>query len=508
MASRLIAGAVLAALVLSGCSTFSTAAAPQPTVTDAPVEAPKGLGSYYAQELAWQGCGANLECALLRVPRDYNNPETGGDFNLKVIRMPAAGGERIGSLVLNPGGPGGSGVDYARAARSVVSDQVRRVYDVVGFDPRGVAGSDPVDCLTDAETDQLIEVDPTPDNADEVRSLTAQAAAVGRNCLERAAGTARWMDTVSTAKDLDVLRAVLGDKELNYLGASFGSAIGAVYAEQFPDNVGRFVLDGAFPVSLSSEEVSLGQAKGFEQALQRFVKDCLGQRDCPLAATTVADGVIEIQQFLASLEANPMVVREGEVLTEALASAALLYYLYFPPGDWAQLRRGLAAAYDEDGSVLLTMLYERLQRNQATGVYANNAQEAFFAVSCLDRPASSLAEIEGRAQAWKQAAPTFGPYLAWSDAVCAQWPIPAVSVRRAIPATGAGPILVLSAQFDPATPYEWGVTMADEFRDGVLVSNNADGHTSYRTGSDCVDKVVDAYLIDGTVPTRDPRCGY
>lgn len=507
MRRSIVAGAVAVGLLLAGCTGLTT------SVTSAPparggADAPPGLDTYYGQQLAWRSCGTGFDCAQLRVPKDYDDPAGGGDFAVQVIRLRAENAKPIGSLVLNPGGPGGSGVDYGRAARSVVSDDVRRLYDVVGFDPRGVAGSDPVTCLTDEETDLLLEADPTPDTADEVQTLTARAATVGRQCLDRSPDIAPWMDTRSTAKDLDILRAALGDDRLNYLGKSYGTAIGAVYAEQFPRNVGRMVLDGALPVSLTSEQVSLGQAEGFERALQRFVQDCIGRADCPLSATTDQEGVVEIQRFLASLETDPMEVREGEALTEALASAALLYYLYFPPEDWRKLREGLLAAYDEDGSVLLNMLYERLQRNQTTGRYANNAQDAFYAVSCLDRPASSLADVEDREVSWSQLAPTFGPYLAWSDAVCAQWPITAVSRPRSIAAVGAGPILVVSAQNDPATPYEWGEAMAQEFDDAVLVSSNSDAHTSYRRGSRCVDDVVDAYLIAGDVPAEDPRCGY
>lgn len=508
MRMRFVAGAAATVLLLSACSASSQEPLPDPTVSVEAVDAPAGLEQYYSQVLRWRGCGSGFECAELRVPKDYDAPAAADDFGLQVIRLRAGSGDPIGSLILNPGGPGGSGVDYARAARAVVSDEVREVYDVVGFDPRGVAGSDPVDCLTDAETDDLLSLDPTPDNGDEVRALTAAAGTVGRQCLQRSPDVARWMDTVSTARDLDVLRAVLGDRQLHYLGKSFGTAIGAVYAEQFPDRVGRMVLDGAFPVSLSSREISRGQALGFETALQRFAADCLTRSDCPLAATSVPDAVVEVQQFLASLEESPIAVRQGEVLNEALGSAALLYHLYFPPEDWSRLRQGLAAAYDEDGSVLLTMLNERLQRNQSTGAYATNAQDAFYAVSCLDRPASSLAAIEEQADSWAGAAPTFGPYLAWSDAVCAQWPIPAVSAPRTIAAEGAAPIMVVSAQYDPATPYEWGVLMAEQFSDAVLVSSNSDGHTSYRNGSRCVDDVVDAYLIDGSLPQRDPRCGY
>jgi len=389
-----------------------------------------------------------------------------------------------------------------------VSEPVLGAYDIVGFDPRGVGRSEPVECLDDAATDELLAVDPTPDSEEEVQDLIATAAAVGRGCLAESPRIAPLMDTVSVARDLDILRAVLGEEDLDYLGKSFGTAIGSVYAEQFPDRVGRMVLDGAFPVSLTSEQVSRDQAVGFEEALLRFAADCLERPDCPLEAATPQLAVAEVGAFLASLEDRPLPADGDRQLTEALGSAAVLYHLYFPPSDWSLLREGLAAAFSGDGLVLLQMLDQRLERDPATGRYATNAQEAFYAVSCLDRPAGTLAEIETRAASWAAAAPTFGPYLAWSDAVCAQWPVPPVSQPREVPAAGAAPVLVVSTQYDPATPYAWGVRMAQEFESAALLSFNGDGHTAYRNGNACVDDAVDAYLVEGRLPQTDPRCGY
>ena len=229
--------------------------------------------------------------------------------------------------------------------------------------------------------------------------------------------------------------------------------------------------------------------------------------ECPLAGSSVAAGVAEVGDFLTGLEASPLPASGGRELNQALGVAAVLYSLYFPPSDWASLRDGLAAAFDGDGSVLLKNLDQRLQRD-SSGNYQSNTQEAYYAVTCLDRPATTLAQIEEQADQWVAVSPTFGPHLAWSDAVCAQWPAPPVSAPRVIAAQGAAPILVVSTQYDPATPYEWGVRMADGLADAALVSWNGDGHTAYRQGDECVDAAVDAYLLDGTVPATDPRCGY
>ena len=389
-----------------------------------------------------------------------------------------------------------------------MTPEVLSAYDIVGFDPRGVASSDPVDCLTDAELDTLIASDPTPEDAAEAEELVALTGAVGPACLERSPDVAPWMDTRSVARDLDILRAALGEDRLDYLGKSYGTAIGTVYAEQFPANVGRFVLDGALPVDLPSEEISRGQAAGFEVALLRFAADCLTRQDCPLAAATAAEGVAQIQAFLAGLDDAPLPADGDRELNEALGVTAVLYYLYFPPNDWTLLRQGLADGFAGDGSLLLAMLEQRLERDPGSGSYRTNSQEAFYSVSCLDRPTRSIEQIAQDADTWSGESPTFGPYLAWSDAICAQWPVPAVAEPRAVAADGARPILVVSTQYDPATPYDWGVRMADTFADAALVSWNGDGHTAYFNGSPCVDAAVDAYLLRGSVPDTDPRCDY
>jgi pimeloyl-ACP methyl ester carboxylesterase len=500
-----IAAMVAAAVLLVGC-TAETEAPPEAADTAGP--APAGLETYYQQELQWSGCGGDFECATMRVPSDYGDPAGGDDLAVEVVRLPASGEDRLGALVVNPGGPGASGVEYARAARAIVTADVLAAYDIVGFDPRGVGSSDPVDCLTDAELDTLLAADPTPEDAAEAEELVRLVGAVGPACQERSPDIAPWMDTRSVARDLDILRAALGEGQLDYLGKSYGTAIGTVYAEQFPANVGRFVLDGALPVDLSSEEISRGQAAGFEVALQRFVADCLTRQDCPLRAAAVADGVAEIQAFLTGLDAAPLPADGGRELNEALGVTAVLYYLYFPPNDWTLLRQGLAEGFAGDGSLLLAMLEQRLERDLAAGTYRTNSQEAFYAVSCLDRPTRSVEQIAQDADTWSAESPTFGPYLAWSDAVCAQWPIPAVAEPRPVAADGAAPILVVSTQYDPATPYEWGVRMVDTFADAALVSWNGDGHTAYFNGSPCVDDAVDAYLLAGTVPAADPRCDY
>ena len=216
------------------------------------------------------------------------------------------------------------------------------------------------------------------------------------------------MDTESAARDMDILRAVLGDEKLNYLGKSYGTYLGAQYAELFPDRVGRMVIDGVLPSSLDSDEITLGQAKAFDVVLRRFVEDCITQDDCPLPRDVDA-GVARIQQFLADLDQNPIPGTGDRMLTEALGTYAILSYLYFPPNDWDILRFGLDAAFQGDGSVLMDMMDDRIQRNP-DGTFANNGNEAFYAVSCLDRPAvGGVDHAAELAERWAAEAPGVRP---------------------------------------------------------------------------------------------------
>ncbi len=485
----------------SSASTPSASAGTDPALDPA-------LARYYDQDVRWEGCGGSFDCTTVEVPLDYDDP-AGESISLEVVRLKAE--DPQGSLLLNPGGPGGSGVEYARAARFVLTRDLVSAYDIVGFDPRGVVGSDPVDCVSDQVLYELYAADGTPDDAAEVADLVRLSAAFGAGCRSRSPEVAAHMDTVSAALDMDVIRAVLGDEKLTYLGKSYGTLLGAAYAELFPQRVGRVVLDGVLPSWLDSDEVTLGQAKAFDLVLRRFVADCLTQDDCPLRGD-VESGVRQIQDFLADLDADPLPGVGRRDLNEALATYAILSYLYFPPTDWALLRFGLEVAFDGDGSVLMDLMDERIQRS-SDGSFSDNGNEAFYAVSCLDRPAVGGVDHAARLQTdWATEAPVFGPYLAWGNLPCWQWPFgpgtaQAMGDLPVYRAVGSDPILVVSTMYDPATPYEWGVQVAEELDNARLLTYEGDGHTAYRSGSSCVDGAVDGYFIDGALPGEGAVCG-
>ena len=505
--TRLIAVAAGALIALTACT---SAPEPEASPTPAPstsASAPVDLAAFYNQDVNWKGCDGGFDCATLTVPADYDDPES-GTLELEVVRLKAK--DPMGSLILNPGGPGGSGVDYARAARGVLTKQLADAYDVVGFDPRGVVSSTPVDCLDDSELDVLFAADGTPDTPQEVAELAEASTLLGEGCQALSPDIAPYMDTESAARDMDILRAVLGDEQLNYLGKSYGTYLGAQYAELFPDKVGRVVLDGVLPSSLNSDEITLGQAKSFDMVLRRFVEDCITQEDCPLPRDVDA-GVARIQKFLDDLDQNPLPGIGDRVLTEALGTYAILSYLYFPPTDWEVLRFGLDAAFQGDGSVLMDMMDDRTQRG-SDGTYADTSNQAFYAVSCLDRPAVGGSEhATALAEQWAADAPVFGPYLAWGNLPCWEWPFGAGTAETAgtpkvITATGSDPILVVSTRYDPATPYQWGVDVAEQLDNATLLTLDGDGHTAYTSGSTCINKAVDAYLINGTLPAEGTVC--
>jgi pimeloyl-ACP methyl ester carboxylesterase len=510
-------GAVTAAVALAACSgrigtvtettppTPSTSSSSAPSASSSSVD--PALASFYGQKLRWTGCGGGFECTELTVPVDYAAP-TGDTIKISVLRLKATDqAHKLGSLLLNPGGPGGSGTEFGRAARAVVDAPVRAKYDIVGFDPRGVGGSAPIACLDDKQLDAFISADGTPDTPAEVSQSEQLSQQFADACKARSPQLYAHISTEEAVRDIDILRAALGDPKLNWLGFSYGTLLGATYADLFPTNVGRMVLDGALDPSLTNVELIHGQAKGFEVALHRFVQDCAKQSDCPLPRGEQA-AVDRVAQFLTDLDAKPIKTSDAKrPLTQALAQNAIASYLYFPSyGDWDSLRFGLQSAFDGDGSVLLSMLDERLSRNEA-GHYTDNSTAALYAVSALDRPdRPDATESAALATQWAKEAPVFGAFTAWGILPYHYWSAPATGTPHEIHAPGSPPILVVGTTYDPATPYPWAQALAKQLSKGVLLTRVGDGHTGYGKGSTCTDQAVDRYLTTGTPPPAGTVC--
>jgi pimeloyl-ACP methyl ester carboxylesterase len=501
--------AVLASVVMLaavGCTSSDEPSASESTNTAAPAEGvPAALRPFYTQKPRWSGCGGDFECTKIKVPLDYSKPGE-QSIELAVIRLPAGkGDERIGSLLINPGGPGASGVEYTRGARASLSEDLLDRYDVIGFDPRGVGESAPVDCVTDPQLDVFIAMDGSPDDAAEVDQLDGESRRFAAGCESRSGPLLPHVSTPDAARDMDVIRAVVGDAKMTYLGKSYGTFLGATYAGLFPQRVGRMVLDGAIDPRVSGQDMGLAQAKGFEQALQAFTADCVQQSGCPIGPS-VEEGLADVSRLLESVDAQPLRTNSGREVTQSLAVLGIVTALYDRTNGWPVLREALTAAQNGDGSVLLFLADLYADRDE-TGHYRTNSMEAIYAVNCLDGPDDNgAAQIEKNEPEFVAASPHFGAYLAWSNLPCRYWPVSTGEGPQAITAEGAAPILVIGTTRDPATPYEWAVGLADQLESGILLTYNGDGHTAYFQGSECVDQIVDAYLIDGKVPEDGVKC--
>ena len=503
--TALLVGAAAVAL-LAGCASAGTST-PNGTVAtgSSPDSSAAGsLAAYYDQKLHWTGCGAGYDCTKVTVPLDYAAP-AGKTISLSMVRLKST--QAHGSLLLNPGGPGGSGVDLARHAYEELTGDLVVAYDIVGFDPRGVGTSDPVDCLSDADLDTFLAADGTPRTPQQVATITALSAGLGAGCAARSHDIAAHMGTADAARDMDVIRAALGDEKLNYLGFSYGTDLGAQYADLFPSHVGRMVLDGAYPGSLTLEQGLAMQSDSYDASLRRFVADCLTQSDCPLTGS-LDGGVRRIQKFLSDLDTHPLPAATNRLLTEGNATPSIYYLLYAPTDGWPYLRTALASAFAGDGTSLIASI-DSVYGRQPDGSYSGNFFEAYYAVTCTDTPQlGGPQHVAALGAAWSRTAPVFGESQAWGTLPCWQWA--PVHTNTAAPAVfhakGSAPILVVATAHDPATPYAGGVEVAKELDNATLLTYDGDGHTAYHRGSTCIDAAVDAYLIHGTLPAPGTVC--
>ncbi|WP_131732418.1 alpha/beta hydrolase [Actinomadura formosensis] len=491
---------VLALATVTGCSDGDEQEASPST------SVPAGLGSFYGQKPSWKGCGNGFQCATVQVPLDYAKP-SGEKVDIHVIRLPAEDkSNRIGSLLTNPGGPGGSGVDFVRQAGRTFGRDLRRRFDIVGFDPRGVAGSDPVRCNTGPQLDEFFATDASPDDPKETAALAAEGKKFAQHCKTKVGSELPYVGTINAARDMDVLRAALGDSKLTYYGASYGTYLGAFYAEQFPKNIRAFVLDGAVDPRLSSTELLIEQAKGFETALRAFADDCVKPGTCPFGGS--ADAVVaKVESFLSATDHKPLTnTRDSRKVTEALAVMGIARALYVKEY-WPVLRQALTQAMqNSDGTILLALADEMVER-KPDGTYSNQT-DANMAVNCVDKPnPPDLAAYGKYADKAKKVAPRFGAFVVWGGLPCVYWPVQTKQEPKPITAKGAAPIVVIGTTRDPATPYKWAQNLADQLSSGVLLTFNGDGHTAYLQGNPCITKATDDYLITTDPPKDGTTCG-
>jgi pimeloyl-ACP methyl ester carboxylesterase len=438
-----------------------------------------------AGEIDWSSCGT-AECAELDVPVDYDDPD-GETLTLSISRVPATG-DRVGALFVNPGGPGGTATDFAASLGFALPDEVTEAFDIVGVDPRGL-GASAIDCGGDMT--ELYGLDYSIDSPEDTTELLAVSQEYVDGCEQDAGDLLAHLGTENVARDIDAVRAAMGDEQLNYLGFSYGTAIGQQLAELFPDRVRAMILDGVLDLGPTGVETAVSQAAGFEVALQAWADDCDADSSCPLAPDAMG-AIDELQDKVeqAPIPADPRDLGPGEL------STGLALPLYSETL-WPDLSDAVADALDGDGTGMVDLA------DQYIGVADFSI---YFAVNCLDFewPESPEELLAAGADAAADS-PHFGEPIVNDYVRCAMWPVEEEPMT-AVTAAGAPPILVVSTTNDPATPYEAGVRTAERLESGVLLTYEGDGHTVVANGVPCVDDAAAAYLVDLEVPDDGLTC--
>ena len=484
---RVVAGvlAAVAGVCLGvGAGVVPAVAVPGPVVAAPAVAAkaavPEGLESFYSQKVEWYDCGATggmersaqrtgFQCAKVKVPLDYSKPD-GQTIEVAMKKHLATGSVRQGSLFINPGGPGGSGVQYVEGA----------------VDPM----SDPGQASSGAPFEEL---------ASQIETTFRQMEA---NCAAgtKPAGLLDHVDTISVARDLDVLRALSGDQRLNYLGISYGTYLGAHYAELFPANTGRMVLDGTLDPSISLYERQAGAMKGLERALRTYVDWCQAGQGCPLTGGTDA-GVQQVRDLFASVDRSPLSSSDpNRPVTGSEIRMAVMYSLYGDEQSWSGLSSSLDEAINQRNGALIRQITDQTVADVA------NTAAVRAAITCLDYPVDGdMAVWSARHEEIRREAPTFGDSAASADLGCQAWGHNGTRQPAPIHAKGAAPILVVGSTGDPATPYEWARSLSEQLETGHLLTREGNGHTAYGRAAACT-KAVDTFLLSGELPPPGQVC--
>ena len=489
--------ALSAAVLLAGCV----------TVADNPAENTEDpLAPYLGQEVQWSDCGAGAECATVMAPLDWDNPGVGEDVSLAVSRHSATG-QALGSLFVNPGGPGASGYEFVLdSVDFAVSEVLRESFDVIGWDPRGVNFSSPVSCAaTDAELDYFFfgELEAQPDTPEWDAELLAESIRFAQECQANTGELLEFVDTLSTVRDLDLLRHLVGDEQLNYLGYSYGTLIGALYIDTFPEKVGRMVLDGPVDPGASQFDLVVNQHRGFEEALEAYLVECDLTNSCPFAGS-LEQRLRGVSDLYDELEQNPLRHADGRLIDDGMLRTAMVTTLY-AQSSWPFLTRmfdELQEGVTDTAIFLVDFYYDR-----EGGVYQNNSMEAFIAINCLDYPVESdPAVLEAQADQLREAAPYTARPSGDGDLVCMNWPYPPKLNKGPVRGEEANPVVILGTTGDPATPYNWSVSLNEQLENSVLLTLVGEGHLAYDERVTCINDPVDTYFVTGDLPEDGITC--
>lgn len=498
-----VAGLVFA--LLAGCSPGPQPPSIAPLISIVPASpgtSPSGPPEIHISPARWSDCGRGFQCATVTVPLDYSTGS--GAIKLSLVRMPARDpAARIGPLLVNPGGPGASGIEFVRDGLELFPSNLRRRFDLIGFDPRGVNASSGIRCIDNL--DPRAELDPAPDTAAELRALIKDARLYAQACERRNAEELPHLSTDDVVRDLDSIRVSLGEEKISYLGFSYGTLIGALYADRYPERVRAMALDGVLDPSLSLAQLRTGQARSFETELSRFLANCARRSNCPLGRGSAVRRNFEA--IMRRIEKNPLRSSRPNDKRRAgpgIVWPAILGSMYSKDA-WPILEIALAFAAQGDGSVFLGVS-DPYRGRKSNGTYSN-MQDAYLANTCLDYKApTSTAAYTTLARRLARTAPHFGAFVAYSDLPCAYWPETGVRKPGPVKAAGSPPIVLVGTTGDPATPFAWAKSVARQLERGVLVTHRGDGHTAF-SASGCVRDLLVRYLVTVKPPRKGTVCG-
>lgn len=514
MKSRQSAGLLLAAgFVLTACTPSIPAA-----VEQSQPSAVEPLTDPFAQTISWEPCEGpqvttsplpapedleNYQCATIAAPMNWNDLNS-DPINLAIARYTGAG-EDAPPLFFNLGGPGGDAVNSLSVfVEKMLPEEISEHYQIVAMDPRGVGESTPIRCRTDEELDQDLAGDDIDDPADlpidERMALYRQEMAdFAAQCEERNGDIVGFVDTFSAAQDFEMLRQLMGADSFDYVGYSYGTALGAVYADAFPDKVGRMVLDGALDPATDSNTLVALQARGMEESLYHWIEWCHQQSSCPLDPG-LEPSKKQIKEFLTQLDEAPLKTNDPErPLTASLARTGIIGSLYSAES-YPLLLQGMQMALNGNGTILL-LLADYYNGREDDGSYSNS-QDAFTVINALDmEPVGTVDEWVAQAEQLREELPVLGEDFGFSSAGLEGWPIQPQQRRTHVTAPGSAPIVVVGTTHDPATPYVMAESLAESLENAVLITVDDWNHGAYtQSGQECVQKAVSAYLLEGTVP--------
>ena len=473
------------------------------------------LRRFYTQKLDWTACEDKMQCAWLTVPRSYTTRNTHGTFRIRVIKDPATGtrAEFQGALIMNPGGPGGSGVKFI-AHKTIDDARLHRAYDFVSFDPRGVGKSEPaIDCgLTNAQLDAINFTEGAPRTAQQRTALIRAYGAIGKDCAANDPDVVKWVDTVSVARDIDVLRAALNEPKVTWMGFSYGTKLGATYAELFPTRVRRMVLDGVVPTDTTYFDEGVEHARTEELGIKHYFATCPDRgTDCPFS-TDPGQGQAKLVALMNSLRAHPVKVTTGRgtgIVDDGYITTVVNQSGTGSVGDYPDLDSVLAPAINKgDLGPIWNDVQDAVGRFP-DGTYPDHGEHdaIFFSIKCIDSPTDeSVKRIAAAAAAADKINPLTGANSVWSIATCLHWPFRTTMPPARFHNKGQPPILLIGSNHDFTTPLSWAETMAKEIKRSSLIRTDNYQHTSFAFGDHCVVDSTDTYLLTGRTPGKDVAC--